>query len=40
MSVQEQNEVKGKYYSEAVRYMDNAKEYLKNAGKKVVIITT
>ena len=34
MSVREQNEVKGKYYSEAVRYMDNAKEYLKNARKE------
>jgi hypothetical protein len=34
MSVQEQQEVRQKYYSEAVRYMDNAKEYLKNAKKE------
>jgi len=31
MSLQEQESVKGQYYSEAIRYMDNAKEYLKNA---------
>ena len=34
MSVQEQQETKEKYYSEAMRYMDNAKEYLKNAKKE------
>jgi len=34
MSVQEQEQTKEKYYSEAVRYMDNAKEYLKNAQKE------
>ena len=34
MSIQEQKEVKAKYYSEAVRYMDNAREYLKNAQKE------
>ena len=33
MSVQEQQDVREKYFSEAVRYMDNAKEYLKNAQK-------
>ena len=33
MSNQEQEELKQKYYSEAIRYMDNAKEYLKNAQK-------
>jgi len=32
MSVQEQT--KEKYYSQAMRYMDNAKEYLKNAKKE------
>ena len=32
MSVQEQT--KEKYYGEAMRYMDNAKEYLKNAKKE------
>jgi len=34
MSVEEQQEIKEKYYGEAVRYMDNAKEYLKNAKKE------
>ncbi len=34
MSIQEQQEVKEKYYHEAIRYMDNAKETLKKAGKK------
>ena len=34
MSIQEQELVKERYYSEAVRYMDNAKEYLKNAKKE------
>ena len=33
MSVQEQQETKEKYYSEAIRYMDNAKECLKKAKK-------
>ena len=34
MSIQEQQELKEKYYSEAIRYMDNAKECLKNAKKE------
>jgi len=34
MSVQEQEQTKEKYYSEAIRYMDNAREYLKNARKE------
>jgi len=34
MSVEEQEQTKIKYYSEAVRYMENAKEYLKNAQKE------
>ena len=33
MSISEQEALKETYYSEAVRYMDNAKEYLKNAKK-------
>ncbi|MDD5571309.1 MAG: DUF5618 family protein [Bacteroidales bacterium] len=33
MSIKEQQEVRDKYYSEAVRYMNNAKEVLKKAGK-------
>ena len=34
MSIEEQNEIKAKYYNEAIRYMDNAKETLKKAGKE------
>jgi len=34
MSIQEQEQTKEKYHSEAIRYMDNAKEYLKNAKKE------
>jgi len=34
MSIQEQQELKEKYYSEAMRYMDNAREYLKSAKKE------
>ena len=34
MSIQEQEALKETYYSEATRYMDNAKEYLKNAKKE------
>ena len=34
MSIQEQQNTKEKYYGEAMRYMDNAKEYLKNAQKE------
>ena len=34
MSVEEQYKVKEKYYNEAIRYMDNAGEYLKNAQKE------
>ena len=33
MSVQEQEKLRKKHYSEAMRYMDNAKECLKNAKK-------
>ncbi|MDR1666418.1 MAG: DUF5618 family protein [Bacteroidales bacterium] len=34
MSIQEQNTVKGKYYTEAMRYMDNARDTLKKAKKE------
>ncbi|MFA6924536.1 MAG: DUF5618 family protein [Bacteroidales bacterium] len=34
MSIKEQHEIRDKYYNEAVRYMDNAKETLKKAGKE------
>jgi len=34
MSVVEQLELKTKYYNEALRYMDNAKQTLKEAGKE------
>ena len=34
MSIHEQQALKEEYYSEAIRYMDNAKEYLKNAKKE------
>jgi hypothetical protein len=34
MSIEEQQKLKAKYYSEAMRYMDNAKECLKNAKKE------
>jgi hypothetical protein len=34
MSIQEQQEVKEKYYGEAIRYMDNEKEYQKKNQKK------
>ena len=34
MATQEQQIVKEKYYNEAIRYMDNAKEYLKKAKKE------
>ena len=34
MSINEQQSLKKEYYSEAIRYMDNAKEYLKNAKKE------
>jgi hypothetical protein len=33
MSIQEQQELREKYYGEAMRYMDNANGYLKNAQK-------
>jgi len=33
MSKTEQEQLKKKYYNEAIRYMDNAKETLKKAGK-------
>jgi hypothetical protein len=34
MTLQEQHDIKEKYYSEAMRYIDNAKDYLKNAKKE------
>ena len=34
MSINEQEELKKENYNEAMRYMDNAKEYLKNAKKE------
>jgi len=34
MSIEEQQKLKEKYYTEAMRYMDNAKDYLKNAQKE------
>ena len=34
MSVDEQNQIKEKYHGEAVRCMENAREYLKNAQKE------
>ena len=34
MSVLEQQELREKYYGEAIRYMSNAKEYLKSAKKE------
>ena len=34
MTIHEQEQTKERYYSEAIRYMDNAKEYLKNAQKE------
>jgi len=34
MSIREQENVKEKYYSEAMRYMDNAKECLQKAQKE------
>lgn len=33
MGTVEQNKIKAEYYKEAIRYMDNAKETLKKAGK-------
>lgn len=33
MSTQEQQQIKKKYYKEAIRYMDNAKDSLSKAGK-------
>ena len=34
MGTDEQNLIKAEYYKEAIRYMDNAKETLKKAGKE------
>jgi uncharacterized protein (UPF0332 family) len=34
MSQEEQQQVKSQHYAEAIRYMDNAKETLKKAGKE------
>ncbi len=33
MKITDQNKVITNYYAEAIRYMDNAKETLKKAGK-------
>lgn len=33
MSIKEQNNIKQKYYTEAIRYMNNAEQTLKKAGK-------
>ena len=33
MSIHEQEQTRERYYNEAIRYMDNAKEFLKNAKK-------
>lgn len=33
MSINEQKQVKDKYYNEAIRYMNNAQDTLKKAGK-------
>ena len=37
MSIEAQQQLKEKYYSEAIRYMDNAREYLKQAQKEGAI---
>jgi uncharacterized protein (UPF0332 family) len=34
MSIEEQQTIQQEYYAEAIRYMDNAKEILKKAGKE------
>ena len=34
MSIKEQQQTKTKYYAEAIRYMDNAKDTLRKAGKE------
>jgi uncharacterized protein (UPF0332 family) len=34
MSIQEQEQTKEMYYSEAIRYMDNAREYLQSVQKE------
>jgi hypothetical protein len=34
MSHEEQQKLRTKYHSEAIRYMDNAKETLRKAGKQ------
>jgi hypothetical protein len=34
MGTLEQNKIKAEYYKEAIRYMDNAKETLRKAGKE------
>jgi hypothetical protein len=34
MSTEEQIQIKEQYYNEAIRYMDNAKQALKQAGKE------
>ena len=34
MSIQEQDHLREEYYNEAVRYMENAEEILKKAGKE------
>ena len=39
MSIPEQQKLKERYYSEAIRYMDNAKGYLQNAQKEGKVYT-
>jgi hypothetical protein len=34
MSIEEQKQIKTKYYNEAIRYIDNAEKSLKQAGKE------
>ncbi len=34
MSIEEQNQIRTEYYNEAIRYMENASETLKKAGKE------
>ena len=40
MSIEEQQLVKKEFYSEAIRYMENAKENLQKAKKRVIFIMT
>jgi len=34
MDIEEQNRLRKRYYEEAIRYMENARETLKKAGKE------